>query len=109
LAARKLRRKMIHPMGEIDERERFLREHRLAANLGDERDVFPCGEARDEVVGLKDEADRIPAEIRQRGFVELREIGAAIKQDAMRRRIESAELVEQRGFSAARGAEQNNQ
>ena len=57
-----------------DQRERLLRRHGIARNLGDQRDVFPRGEARDEIVELENEADRVAAESRQLILVRAGEI-----------------------------------
>ena len=44
---------MIHPVLEADERERFVRLHRMLRDLGDERDVFVGRQARNQVVELE--------------------------------------------------------
>ena len=63
LAAGHLRREMVAAIAQLHEGERFLRVHRVARDVGDQRDVLLRGEARDEIVELEDEADRVAAEI----------------------------------------------
>src|SRR5690606_14984392 len=67
------------------------------------------GQARDEVVRLENEADRVAPKLRERRLVEGREIRAAVEQRAVRRRIEPAELVEQGRLPAARRTQQHDQ
>ena len=100
---------MIHAIVEFDERERFLRRHRVARDLGDQRDVLLRRQARDQVVELEDEADRVAAESGEFVLVGAGQVDPAIGERAGGRHIESAEDVEQRGFSAAGRAEQYNE
>ena len=100
---------MIHARSEADEVEGLLRGHRVAANLGDKRDIFPGGEAGDQVVGLKHEADGVAAKLGELRFIGHGEIPTAIEQGAVCGGVESAELVEEGGFSAAGGAEEHDE
>ena len=59
LAARQLRREVIHSVLEADMGERLVRPHRRFGDLGDERDVFVGGEVGDEIVELEDETDML--------------------------------------------------
>ena len=68
---------------EFDQRERFFRRHRVARNLGDQRDILPRGEARDEIVELEDEADGVAAEAGELVFVRTGQILAAIGERAV--------------------------
>ena len=72
------------PVAEADQLQRFLRLHRIARDLGDERDVLARRQARDEIVELEDEADVLAAVTGQRGVVDGGQIVVAV--DARRRR-----------------------
>ena len=109
LAAGHLRGKVVHAIREFDERERGFRRHRVARDLGDERDVLPPGEAGDEIVKLENEPDGIAPEAREFVLVRTGKVVAAIGERAVGRRVESAEDVEERGFSRAGCAEQDDE
>ena len=109
LAARELRREVIEPIAEADERERLARVERVVGDLGDQRDVLARGQAGDQVVELEDEADVAPPVARQLVLVGVGEVGAAIDDAAGGADVEAAQDVEQRRLAAARGAEQDDQ
>ena len=100
---------MVRAVGELDERERVLRRHRIARDLGDEGDILPRSEARDEVVELEHEADTVAAEARELGLVRAGEIAPAIRERAIGGHVEAAEIVEQRGLAASRCAEEDDE
>src|SRR5690625_32000 len=109
LPARKLRREVIHAIVEPDDLKRLLRCHGLARYFGDDGHVLAGGQAGDEVVELKDEADVVASVIRQSRFVGVGEVDVAVHDAAAAGRIEAAEDVEEGGFAAARGAEQHDE
>ena len=67
------------------------------------------GEARDEVVELKDEADVLAAEAGERGVVGGGEVVIAVADLAAGRHVEAAEDVQQGRLAAARGTEKDDE
>jgi hypothetical protein len=61
LAARQLGRKMIHAMSQINQGQSVGRIHGVLRDLGDERDVLACSQARHQIEELENEADRLAA------------------------------------------------
>jgi hypothetical protein len=96
LASGQLRGKMVEPMVEADHGERLLGRHRAFDDVGDERDVFARGQAGNEVVELKDEADVRAAVLGQFGLGGGGEIVILVNDLTRRRDIEPAEDVQQR-------------
>src|SRR6185295_15941495 len=87
LATGELRREMIQSLREPHPVERLLRLHRIARNLGDQRDVLAHGEARNEIVELEHEADVIAPVARELGLTRFAEIVIAPGRRATRGRI----------------------
>ncbi len=52
---------MIEAIAEADQSQRVVRQHRRLRDLGHQRDVLARGEARNQVVELKHEADMLAA------------------------------------------------
>jgi hypothetical protein len=76
LAARELRGKVIEPIAEADEAQRFFRFERVLGDVGHERDIFARRQTRDQVVELKYEAHEAPPVARERVFVGCGELRA---------------------------------
>jgi hypothetical protein len=72
-------------------------------------DVLAGGEARDEVVELEDEADRLAPVTGELLLVGVREVDVAVAQRAGGRDVEAAELVEEGRLARARGTEQHDE
>jgi hypothetical protein len=51
---------MIHSVFEADQRERFIRPHRMLGNFGHQRDILVRGEAWHQIVELKNKSDVAP-------------------------------------------------
>ena len=82
----------------------------LLGDLGDERDVLARGEAGDQVVELKHEADVLAAVARERRLRRpLTGRGRARTDAPARRSVEAAEDVQQRRLAAARRPEQDDE
>ncbi len=109
LAAGELRREVVEALRQADAIERLLRRHRRHRDVGDERDVLAHGEARDQVVELEDEADVLAPVARQFGLARGGEVVVPPERFTRRRRVESAQDVEQRRLAAARGAEEDDE
>ena len=95
---------MIHALGEADETERVFGRHGIGADLRDERDVFARGQARDQIVGLENEADPAIAKTRQFQRRKRRQISAIEPDFPRRRRIQPAQQMQQRALARARRA-----
>src|SRR5512143_689943 len=93
LAARELRREVVDPGGETDQRERVGGRQGIFGDLGRELDVLARGQARNQVVELEDEADLVAAVRRELPLVGGREALAAVESFAARGDVEPAENV----------------
>src|SRR5690606_5686509 len=109
LASRELRGKVIEPMLETDELERLLRRHRMLRDLRDDGDVLARGEARNEVVELEDEADRLAPVLGQLAIARAGELAIEIAHLARCRGVEPAEDVEKRRLAASRRPKENGE
>ncbi len=108
LAAGELGREMVHAGGEADEVEGFFGLHGGLRDFGNGGDVFEGGEAGDEVVELEDETDVETAVLGELGVVGGGEIEIAVEDLAGGGTVKTAEDVEESGFAAAGGAEEDH-
>src|SRR5690606_18722999 len=95
LAAGELRREMMHTLTKTDKLQRLLWRHRVGCDLGDQRHVLERGQARNQVVELKHEADVLASILRQLRIVERSDVALEEEHLAARGCIEPAEDVEQ--------------
>ena len=108
LSAREFVRQMLSAVGEADGGKHFLCPLQALAPLYpriDERksDIIERRNARKQIEVLKDEADLLVARECQRIIAEPCDFLAVELVRALRRTVETAENVHQRGFSRARG------
>ena len=94
---------------EVHQTERVHRSHRIVGDFGDERDIFPRGQAGDQIVELEHEADVAPAVGGQLCLVGPGQVGVPVEHLAARRHVEPAENVEQRRLAGARRTQQNDE
>ena len=106
LTARELGRKVVHAIAQFDQGECVFRCHGVGGDVRDQGNVFTGGEARDQVVELENEPHCIAAVAGQGSVVRVGEVGGAKEKGATGHPVESAEDIEQGGFSAARSSEQ---
>ena len=109
LAAGKLRRKVVEPLGQPDQRQGLARIERLVGDLVHQCDVFEHGEARDQIVELEHEADMLAPVARQLGLAGVDEIMVAPHSLAGGRCVEPAENIEQRRFAGAGWPQQHHE
>ena len=109
LAARELGWKVVAARRQAHQVERVLRLHRLADDVGHERDVFARGQTRDQVVELEHEADVVPPVLSQFRLGRLRQIVVQVVHVPGGRRVEAADDIEKGGFPAARRSKQNDE
>ena len=108
-AAGQLGREMVEPVAQPHQPQRLFRAHRRGRNFGHRSDVLACGEAGNQVIELEHEADVLAAKTREFGFGRAGQHVVEITHLAAAGRIEPAEDIQQRGFAAARRAEQHHQ
>ena len=104
LAAGELRRVVMAAVGEPDPAEELVgaRATLFAAQLKRHLHVFPCGERRNQLERLKDEAHLGATQLRPLVLVERTELLAVEMDGATRRAVEPGEQSEQGGLAAAR-------
>src|SRR5215471_10172190 len=100
---------MIQSRAEVDHLQRCLRRHWIVGNFRDESHIFTGCQAWDQVVELEDEADSFATEASQLVFIGMVKRKITIEEFARGRYIQTTEMVEQRGFTTARRAEQDHQ
>lgn len=108
LAAGELGREVVAAVGEADEVKGFFGLHGVAGDFGNGGDVFQSSEAGDEVVELKYEADMEASVLGELGIAGGGEVEVTVEDVAAGGAVETAEDVEQGGFAAAGGAEQDH-
>ena len=109
LAARELRREVIHTLVEANDRQRFFGRHRPFGDLRHQRHVLTRREARNEIVELEYEADVLAAKHGQLAFARIRQVMIIEREFAVGRRVEPAEDVEKSRFAAARRSQQHDE
>jgi hypothetical protein len=109
LAARELRREVVAPLAHLDHGERLGGVDGCVGDLGDEGDVFECGQAGDQVVELEHEAHVFAPEARELGRGRRGEIVIEVVHLARRGPVQPVKDVEQRRLAAARGAQQDDE
>ena len=94
---------MVEPPFEADQRQHLARIERLVGDLVDQRDVLEHGEARNQIVELKHEADMLAPVARQSGVIGADQVMVAPARAATGRRVEPAKDVEQRRLARTDG------
>ncbi len=100
---------MIHAVTQAHQFERFLGSHRCLGNFGHRGNVFPRGQAGNQVVELEHEADVMAAVTGQFPVIGGTQLHVAITHLARGRHVESAENIEQRRLAGAGGAQHHHQ
>ena len=109
LAAGKLGGKAVAEIGDADQGQRLHRRQSPLGADGPERHVLAGRQARDEIVGLKNEADMAAPVEGQRPLVERRKVGPAKQEAAGCRAIEATDEIEQRRLAASGWTEQDDE
>ena len=112
LAAGQLRRIVVGAPGQSDFFEQPLgarADVRCAGNLHRHGDVLVGGERRNQMEELEDEADLLPAQLRQRVLVESGDVHVVDQHGAGRRRVQAGDQSEERRLAAARRSDDRHE
>src|SRR5262245_45725174 len=99
---------MIPSVFETDESESLVRLHGIIRNLGNERHVFVSGQARDQIVELKNESHRFATIGGQGSIIESAELDIFEEELAFSGAVESAHNVQKSRLTASRRTEQHD-
>src|SRR6516225_12025418 len=100
---------MVQSVTEADRAPTFFRVQWVFRYLGNEGRVFERGEARNQIVELKDKTNVFPSKSRKFLAARCRQVVIAIMHLSAGRHIKSAEDIQQCGLAASRRTEEDDE